>query len=139
MFNSKNLEIPKKSTFTIEEVAGLLDVKPYVVKFWASEFDVIKTITSINGNKLFEREEIDNIIKVRELLIEDKLTIEKAKAELYKSLKHDDDQMNISEEESAEKDLIDPETDAKLQKIIIAKSKLRSLISSIDHIKQRLN
>lgn len=77
------IEIPNKSSFKINEVCALTGVKSYVLRFWESEFPEIAPIVSSSGQKLYEHKDIEAILFVKKLLFEDKLTIERAKAELH--------------------------------------------------------
>ena len=70
--------------FKQDEVCSLTGVKPYVLRFWESEFDEIKPVISSTGGKLYERDHIEFIIKVKTLLFDEKLTIEKVKSKINK-------------------------------------------------------
>lgn len=76
------IEIPNKSSFKINEVCALTGVKSYVLRFWESEFTEIAPMTSSSGQKLYEHRDIEAILLIKKLLFEDKLTIERAKAEM---------------------------------------------------------
>ncbi len=76
------IEIPNKSSFKINEVCALTGVKSYVLRFWESEFSEIAPLTSSSGQKLYEHRDIEAILQIKKLLFEDKLTIERAKAEM---------------------------------------------------------
>ena len=76
------IEIPNKSSFKINEVCALTGVKSYVLRFWESEFTEIAPITSSSGQKLYEHRDIESILLIKKLLFEDKMTIERAKAEM---------------------------------------------------------
>jgi DNA-binding transcriptional MerR regulator len=76
------IEIPNKSSFKINEVCALTGVKSYVLRFWESEFTEISPIGSSTGQKLYEHRDIESILLIKKLLFEDKMTIEKAKAEM---------------------------------------------------------
>lgn len=76
------IEIPNKSSFKINEVCALTGVKSYVLRFWESEFPEIGPMTSSVGQKLYEHRDIESILLIKKLLFEDKMTIEKAKAEM---------------------------------------------------------
>ncbi|MBC7714484.1 MAG: MerR family transcriptional regulator [Rhizobacter sp.] len=76
------IEIPNKSSFKINEVCALTGVKSYVLRFWESEFTEIAPITSSSGQKLYEHRDIEAILLIKKLLFEDKMTIERAKAEM---------------------------------------------------------
>jgi DNA-binding transcriptional MerR regulator len=76
------IEIPNKSSFKINEVCALTGVKSYVLRFWESEFTEIAPLASSSGQKLYEHRDIQSILLIKKLLFEDKLTIERAKAEM---------------------------------------------------------
>lgn len=76
------IEIPNKSSFKINEVCALTGVKSYVLRFWESEFEEIQPIVSSSGQKLYEHRDIEAILLIKKLLFEDKMTIERAKAEI---------------------------------------------------------
>lgn len=76
------IEIPNKSSFKINEVCGLTGVKSYVLRFWESEFTEIAPLVSTTGQKLYEHRDIEAIMLIKKLLFDDKLTIERAKAEM---------------------------------------------------------
>ncbi len=84
----ETLEIPNKSTFKLNEVCGLTGVKPYVLRFWESEFTEIDPIISSSGQKMYEAKDIQAIATLKNLLFEEKMNIEMAKAELPKRLSH---------------------------------------------------
>lgn len=76
------IEIPNKSSFKINEVCALTGVKSYVLRFWESEFTEIAPMVSSSGQKLYEHRDIEAILLIKKLLFEDKMTIERAKAEM---------------------------------------------------------
>lgn len=78
----ETLEIPNKSMFKLNEVCGLTGVKPYVLRFWESEFTEIDPIVSSSGQKMYEAKDIQAIATLKNLLFEEKMNIEQAKAEL---------------------------------------------------------
>ncbi len=75
-----NLEIPRKSMFKQDEVCQITGVKPYVLRFWESEFEEISPMISSTGSKLYEHKDLEFIMSIKRLLFEQKYTIEKAKA-----------------------------------------------------------
>ena len=72
--------IPNKSNFKFQELTPITGVKPYVIRFWETEFPEIAPITSDSGQKLYARKDVEAILKVKKLLFEDKMTIPEAKA-----------------------------------------------------------
>ncbi len=73
------LNIPKKSLFKLDEVCTIVGVKPYILRFWESEFDEISPLISSTGQKLFEQKDIQVLARIKGLLFDEKLTIERAK------------------------------------------------------------
>ncbi|OIQ17976.1 MAG: hypothetical protein BM556_11165 [Bacteriovorax sp. MedPE-SWde] len=85
------IRIPNKSLFKLDEVCTLTGVKPYVLRFWESEFEQVSPILSSTGQKLFEHSDIDAVILIKDFLFEKKMTIEQARFELDKFYAKDSD------------------------------------------------
>lgn len=77
--------IPNKSNFKFQELTPITGVKPYVIRFWETEFPEIAPITSDSGQKLYARKDVEAILKVKKLLFEDKMTIPEAKQKMQTS------------------------------------------------------
>lgn len=84
------MEIPKKSMFKLDEVCTLTGVRPYVVRFWESEFKQISPLTNSAGQKVYERKDIEAISLVKEMLFTEKMTIEKAKSVIEERINSSD-------------------------------------------------
>ncbi len=93
--------IPNKSTFKFQELTPITGVKPYVIRFWETEFEDISPLTSDSGQKLYARKDVETILKIKKLLFEEKMTIPEAKAAL-KTREVDISSLpvNVQEEES---------------------------------------
>lgn len=74
--------IPNKSNFKFQELTPITGVKPYVIRFWETEFPEIDPIDSENGQKIYARKDVEAILKIKKLLFEDKLSIPEAKMKL---------------------------------------------------------
>lgn len=74
--------IPNKSTFKFQELTPITGVKPYVIRFWETEFDDISPLTSDSGQKLYARKDVETILKIKKLLFEEKMSIPEAKSAL---------------------------------------------------------
>lgn len=74
------MNIPSKKNFKVSEVATLLGIKPYVLRFWESEFPQIETLEQEDGSRLYSTESFKVVEKIKELLFEQKLSIQEAKA-----------------------------------------------------------
>ena len=91
------LNIPNKSHFKMNEVCGLTGVKPYVLRFWETEFEAIDPILSSSGQKLYEHKDIEAIALIKKMLFDEKLNIEKAKAEISLRMASQNSTENSSE------------------------------------------
>ena len=82
-----NASIPDKEYFRIGEVSRILDVDPYVVRFWESEFKSIKPIRTKSYQRLYRRKDLEELLIIKNLLYSDKFTISGAKRQLLKMKK----------------------------------------------------
>ena len=74
--------IPNKLFFKIGEVCELLDVEPYVLRFWETEFPSLAPQKSKAGHRVYRRKDVEKIMKVKELLYERGFTIAGARKQL---------------------------------------------------------
>lgn len=72
--------IPDKLQFKIGEVSKLVGVKPYVLRFWESEFNHLRPRKGVNGHRIYSRNDVFTLRRIRRLLHERKYTIAGARA-----------------------------------------------------------
>lgn len=72
-------EIPDKLYFRIGEVAKLAGIKPYVLRFWESEFTGLGPKKSGSGHRLYRRKDVELVLEIKRLLYEKRFTIEGAR------------------------------------------------------------
>src|SRR5450755_457242 len=80
-------EIPDKLYFRIGEVAGLLAVEPYVLRYWETEFPSLTPKKSGTGHRLYRRKDVELLLKIKHLLYEKRYTIEGARQSLHNDSK----------------------------------------------------
>ncbi|NJL24528.1 MAG: MerR family transcriptional regulator [Calothrix sp. SM1_5_4] len=80
--------IPDKLAFKIGEVADLVGVKAYVLRYWETEFEVLKPKKSKHNQRMYERKDVENLLLIKKLLYRDRFSIEGARSAL-KKLKKD--------------------------------------------------
>src|SRR5215467_11770032 len=80
-------EIPDKLYFKIGEVAGLLGVEPYVLRYWETEFTQLAPKKSGTGHRLYRRKDVELLLKIKHLLYEKRFTIEGARQALQGNMK----------------------------------------------------
>jgi DNA-binding transcriptional MerR regulator len=134
---STTIEIPNKSLFKMNEVCGLTGVKPYVLRFWESEFEEINPILSSAGQKLYEHKDIEAIVVVKNLLFDEKMTIEKAKAEM--TLRYQASLDETIEVPKVPSTGIIPSAlkEQDLERLVMAKTKLNQIMELTDSLKTR--
>ncbi len=89
------ISLPDKIYFRIGEVSEFTGIKPYVLRYWESEFADIKPIRR-KSQRLYDRETIHLILKIKNMLYEQNFTITGAK----KKLKEQDNQKRVSTKEN---------------------------------------
>ena len=75
-------EIPDKLYFRIGEVARLAGIKPYVLRFWETEFPSLGPKKSGTGHRLYRRKDVELVLEIKRLLYEQRYTIEGARKHL---------------------------------------------------------
>ena len=154
-------------TFKINEVCSIAGVKPYVLRFWESEFHEISPKIDENDIRYYDHQDIEAISLIKKLLFEEKLTIEKTKLELkLRVVQPETDSHNppevILEDLKTElkeprfenlgksKEIADPDQKNKaeegfalnpeeLEKLVLAKKKLNGIVSLTNSLKQSHN
>ena len=83
---NKKLETQKapKAFRTISEVAVELDLQPYVIRFWESQFKQIKPMRRKGGRRYYRPRDIDFIRGLKDLLHNKNHTIKKVKDTIIK-------------------------------------------------------
>lgn len=79
VFPTTDPEIPNKLYFRIGEVAKLAGIKPYVLRFWESEFSRLGPKKSRSGHRLYRRKDVELVLEIKRLLYDKRFTIEGAR------------------------------------------------------------
>ncbi len=72
-------EIPDKLYFRIGEVSRLAGIKPYVLRFWETEFSSLGPKKSGKGHRLYRRKDVELVLEIKRLLYDKRYTIEGAR------------------------------------------------------------
>lgn len=67
-----------------EQICEMTGVRPYLLRFWESEFEEIHPQIKEDGQKIYSEADLMTIRRVKELLLDEKLTIERARHLLRK-------------------------------------------------------
>lgn len=74
--------IPDRFGFKIGDVADLLGIKQYVLRYWEQEFELLKPKKASNNQRLYTKKDVENAFLIRKLLYRDKFSIEGARQAL---------------------------------------------------------
>lgn len=97
----KNLN---KLYYSIGEVASMFDVNHSLIRFWETEFKIIRPKKNPKGNRMFSPKDIENFNKIYQLVKVQGFTLEGAKKELKKKSTEDLTEPN---NESSTQEIID--------------------------------
>ena len=75
-------EIPEKSFFRIGEVSRLTATKTFVLRYWETEFPMLQPVKSPKGHRLYRRQDIETVLKIKRLLYDEGFTIAGARRHL---------------------------------------------------------
>ena len=74
--------IIKKAYYSIGEVCDLTNLKPHVLRYWETQFDILRPTKNRAGNRVFRPKDIELVLLVKNLLYDQKYTIEGANQKL---------------------------------------------------------
>jgi DNA-binding transcriptional MerR regulator len=86
---------PDKRYYSIGEVAKAFDVNASLIRFWDSEFDILKPKKNAKGNRMFTPEDIKSLKLIFHLVKERGFTLEGAKIHLKEDQKKTMDKFEI--------------------------------------------
>lgn len=75
-----SMSIPQKSQFRFSELSHITGIKPYVLRYWETEFEEISPLVAEDGQKLYSRQDVELILRIKALLFDNKLSLLEAKA-----------------------------------------------------------
>ncbi len=74
--------IPEKSLFRIGEVSRLTATKPFVLRYWETEFPMLQPGKSPKGQRLYRRQDVEMVLQIKHLLYDEGFTIAGARRHL---------------------------------------------------------
>src|SRR5579883_1154622 len=77
--------IPAKDLYRIGEVSRLTSTKPFVLRYWETEFPMLQPAKSPKGHRLYRREDVETVFTIKRLLYEEGFTIAGARRHLRES------------------------------------------------------
>ena len=78
-----------KLFYKISEVSKISGLESYVLRYWESEFPTIAPRKNKGGQRVYEQKDIDEILKIKRMLYEERLTIAGARKRLQEHSMND--------------------------------------------------
>lgn len=113
--------LPEKIYFKIGEVSEIVGVEPYVLRYWETEFDLLKPSKAPSKHRLYKKRDVELLLDIKRLLYTEGFTIEGARKKLREVKKEEKDQLKLP--------LVDQKYKSALIKVKRDLEALRKLVS----------
>src|ERR1700726_2612713 len=123
--------IPEKNLFRIGEVSRLTSTKPFVLRFWETEFPMLQPVKSPKGHRLYRREDIETVFVIKRLLYDEGFTIAGARRHL-RDQAADPDALNGGAA-TAEARPAQPSLGLNRKTLLDLRDSLRSFLTLLEH------
>jgi DNA-binding transcriptional MerR regulator len=68
--------------YRIGEVSRLTELKPFVLRYWETEFPMLEPVKSPSGHRMYRQEDVDMVLRIKRLLYDEGFTIAGARRHL---------------------------------------------------------
>jgi DNA-binding transcriptional MerR regulator len=96
--------VSSKNFYRIGEVSRLTDTKPFVLRYWETEFPSLQPVKSAKGQRLYRREDVETVLRIKRLLYDQGFTIAGARRLLREeggAIADDADAVPLAEDQHA--------------------------------------
>ena len=87
--------LPEKIYFKIGEVSEIVGVEPYVLRYWETEFDLLKPSKAPSNHRLYKKRDVELLLEIKRLLYTEGFTIEGARKKLKQAKKEEKHQLKL--------------------------------------------
>ena len=102
---------------SISEASDLVGVKPHVLRYWETQFSMLRPRKNRAGNRMYRPEEVKLLLRIKELLYARKFTIAGARRRLLDERRDEQPQVEIGFAD-AERKLLLHEVKAELRSLL---------------------
>ncbi len=88
--------LPDKLYFKIGEVGRIVGVKPYVLRYWETEFNLLKPGKAPSRHRLYKKKDVELLLDIKRLLYSEGYTIEGARKKLKEGKREERQQLRLS-------------------------------------------
>ena len=113
--------LPDKIYFKIGEVSEIVGVEPYVLRYWETEFELLKPSKAPSRHRLYKKKDVELLLEIKRLFYSEGFTIEGARKRLKETKKEEKTQLKLP--------LADQKYKSALSKIRKDLQSLRKLLS----------
>ncbi len=113
--------LPEKIYFKIGEVSQIVGVEPYVLRYWETEFELLKPSKAPSKHRLYKKRDVELLLDIKRLLYTEGFTIEGARKKLREVKREEKDQLKLP--------LVDQKYKSALIKVKKDLEALRKLVS----------
>src|ERR1700692_1079676 len=99
--------LPEQTYFSISEVSALTQVKPYVIRYWETQFGTLRPARRDSGQRKFMQKDVETILKIKTLLYEKRFTIAGAKRFLKDEVRRGNSQLKLDLGETSSSQTLD--------------------------------
>lgn len=130
----ENPLIPDRLYFRIGDVAAIAGVKPYVLRYWESEFSLIAPDKSAKGQRVYRRGDVESVLLIKRLLYQERYSIEGARRRLKELRK--DGQLKSARQSVTSKSAPEPQVEA-LSATNVNLVRARDLLRELETLAER--
>ena len=98
--------LPDKLYFKIGEVSRIVGVKPYVLRYWETEFELLKPGKAPSRHRLYKKKDVELLLEIKRLLYAEGFTIEGARKKLREVKKEERQQLKLTLPDSTYKNAL---------------------------------
>jgi DNA-binding transcriptional MerR regulator len=120
--------IPDRLYFKIGDVARLLKIEPYVLRFWESQFPQLKPNKSGTGQRLYRKRDVEVAVEIKRLVYGEGYTLSGARQVLGQQRRAD---ASVSPPAPAAKSNVQKAPPARNDKVAVVVSRLRTELREI--------
>ncbi len=103
---------------SISEVSEMLDVKPHVLRYWETQFSMLRPKKNRAGNRMYRPDELKLLYRIKELLYDRRYTIEGARKTLLDERREAPEQVEMGFTDALKKVALH-EVREELQRIVV--------------------
>jgi DNA-binding transcriptional MerR regulator len=100
--------IPNKQYFKIGEVSALSELEPYVLRYWETEFKMIRPVRFGSNQRMYRRKDVELIFEIKKLLYEEGFTIAGARKKLLQNSKEEKEKKPLPIQKADGADSLEP-------------------------------